>query len=75
MFDTISYLVSHMEHHKNIPLENDIQCKLKSYFNKVEPWTEDLKQVLTRRFEIISLPIHLWSDEIITQVGQTIGEV
>lgn len=39
------------------------------------PWNKEILQGTKRRFEIIGIPLHLWIDEIIKKIGDTLGEV
>lgn len=74
-FDAISYIISKTEFQKNSPFEKVTMEKLQRCFKKLVPWSKDVKQVFTRRFEIIGIPIHLWSDETIKQIGGRVGKV
>lgn len=39
------------------------------------PWNRSLKQVLTRRLEIIGIPLHLWNEYTLHKVGSCFGEL
>lgn len=61
---------------KNIyPLETKEMDELKSYIRLVIPRSRTIKLMITRIFEIIGIPLHIWNDLSIYRVGSCIGEV
>lgn len=59
----------------NIPWEEANLEVLKSRFSVVVPWSRFMKQVITRRFEIIGIPLHLWNDLTLHSIGSCLREV
>lgn len=74
-FDSKSSIISKRDGTLNVPLEKESIETLKRCFAKVTPWNKDIKMIVKRRFEIVGLPIHLWSDENIMKIGACMGEV